>query len=262
MPSSLPGVVVFLALLAPGFLYVLLDEGQRPQPKVSVFRETVRVVVASVGAFSIALLVFAVVRWTWPWLTIDVRRFLKQPNAYVQNNHERFFVAALALVAIAMSVAYLVGRFCGPLLQKVISADLVDESSWMHAFELEKGLEERGYVAVATCYLTSGQTVRGVVESYAVDPIETQDRGLVLLAPLVVGDLASPTLLPAGRAVLTGHDIDWIHVEYALPDSVDMTVKTDLPSIEVSTDDAIPVDPSEQLGAEESSPGMPPRPAT
>ena len=85
IPSTILGLVLFIVLLVPGFAYVLRSERRIPVAQQSAFRETIRIVFASVACLTVIGLALALLRWRYPSLTPDVGGLVRDPAAARDN---------------------------------------------------------------------------------------------------------------------------------------------------------------------------------
>lgn len=100
-PTSLPELLLFVALLAPGLAFVLRHERVFPARSHSPFRETLRVFFVSVACLSAAALVGALLRWRFPRGTPDVGALVRDPAAYSALHYQQiaWWSAGLLLFA-------------------------------------------------------------------------------------------------------------------------------------------------------------------
>ncbi len=87
LPSSISGLLLFVALLAPGLAYVLRHERVVPIAERSAFRETLRVVFVSIACLVVSGVLLAALRWAAPKSTPNVRGLVQDPGAYFQQHH-------------------------------------------------------------------------------------------------------------------------------------------------------------------------------
>jgi Family of unknown function (DUF6338) len=196
VPTNVAGLLLFVALLAPGFMYVLRREAERPQQPVSAFRETVALAFVSVTCDLVVLLLILVpARILIPQSTPDVGALVREPGAYVRE----YYALLAAWGAGLLAVACLLGA-------TLASSDLSDRagqfvrripglrwlapsptrrvqpvSAWWRLFHAHDHLNARIYVG---CELDDGSYVAGWLYSYTPDLPETGDRDLVLTAPV------------------------------------------------------------------------------
>ena len=88
MPTTLVGLLLFVALLAPGFTYLLIAErGPLPVRGVSVLRETASVALASVLFNAAAVITVAALRAVAPGLTPDTGRLVREGLPYLRTHY-------------------------------------------------------------------------------------------------------------------------------------------------------------------------------
>jgi hypothetical protein len=209
LPSTWLSLVLFILLIAPGLLFDLLAEGRRVGVKESAFRETGRVVLASLGFSTVGVVAVALVRTVHaPWMP-DPRLLLLNSHMYLAAHYTSVFWAlllegAVALAASAGVHAYLTKNASGPPLRAT--------SLWSAA--LSEALPA-GTVAHARVRLESGAVYLGQVVHYTAD-LELADRELVLGPPLFskTGDRPLEPVPDVGRVILVGSRIESIGVEY------------------------------------------------
>jgi hypothetical protein len=104
VPDSFLGLVLFLALLAPGFVFLQRRESRHPARTYSALRETGVVVVTSVV---INLVVFIGCLLVSRWLPApNADRLFDEGTAYIALRHNRFFVWGAVALAISCLLAY------------------------------------------------------------------------------------------------------------------------------------------------------------
>lgn len=109
MPTTIGSLVVFVAFLTPGFVYLTRLETRFPSRKLSVLRETATVVSASLLFNVISGGAFAAVRTLWPGITPDVGMFIRAPLPYFQEHYASVLLWAGAVFAISVGLAALWG---------------------------------------------------------------------------------------------------------------------------------------------------------
>lgn len=108
-PATLSSVLLFLAILGPGYLYFRRVEKSEARYKSSAFRETASIVVSSVLFLALALSVFSAVRISLPAVTPDVGAIVREPNAYVTQNYQLVMAWAVATFLLSLLLAYALG---------------------------------------------------------------------------------------------------------------------------------------------------------
>ncbi len=199
LPSSLVGLFVFVVLLTPGFVVVLRRERRLPAPQSSVFRETVRLVAASVACLLAAGLLLGLLRVLLPDATVDIGALLRDPTGYLVAHHVRVAwwalggLAAAVLFALAgtdprwAAVLHRVGaRPAARALLGTADSDIRPMSAWSRVFTMyDDDPAGPGQVHV-TALLTDGTMVGGRLSSHAATVEDGPDRDLVLAAPVRV----------------------------------------------------------------------------
>ena len=149
-----------------------------PERTSSAFRETTRVVLASLAFDGIVLAVFALIRTAAPCLTPDTGRLVREGWAYVRDDYGRLTLWSCALLVAAagaaLAAARLLPRGPGPLSV---------ESSWWLLFGRYPALTGAKCTYVG-CELVDGSYLAGVLKHFAHQAEETGDRELALVAPL------------------------------------------------------------------------------
>jgi hypothetical protein len=87
MPTNLVGLLLFVAMLAPGLVYVLRQEGERPPQPLSPFRETVLLALVSVTCNVVVLSLLVPVRVLVPDYTPDVGAMVRDLEAYAVDHY-------------------------------------------------------------------------------------------------------------------------------------------------------------------------------
>jgi Family of unknown function (DUF6338) len=183
MPTTLSGLLLFVALLTPGFCFALRRERVVAAPTVSVFRETVALVFASVAALAIAVGLFTFVRLLLPDHTPNVGQFVRAPSDYAKQEYAYVALWSVGTWLTACLLASIAARPPASL-SRVMRRDpqaIERFSAWWRLFEANPSLEK-----TVLCQLDDGTTVEGWLWSYDPDPEETGDRELVLTGPLVL----------------------------------------------------------------------------
>ena len=236
IPSGLTGVLAFVVLLWPGFVYNSIRGRRRPTRQLTSLQETIVVVTASLTAVAVTGMVFGVIRVIWPGGTPDVRSLLFQPHTYLQAHYvaTAWWAGAFIVVAVfgaaGVAFAQASARLGGTSLFRLL-APLPDPSSmsaWWIAFSGRDLSKEEIHVG---CAIDDGSFISGRLHSYSQLGADSTDRDLVLRAPLSVRAAGSSAPQPIERAALmtvSARNIVSITVTYvrkpALPVPVPATV--------------------------------------
>ena len=229
MPTSLVGLLLFVGLLAPGFCYLLRREREVPNRPVSVFRETVTLVLTSLACDAAVAVGFGLVRVLLPRQTPDVGALVRGPSSYGRQHYATLAWWALGLLAVACLLATVMASAdfsakVGAGLHRVPGLGWLAppargvrfRSAWWRVF---KDHPHRGHRIYVGCSLEDGSYVAGWLFSHAVDYEETADRDLVLGAPLRfrpagAEDREAPELENVAAVVVSARRIVELFVTY------------------------------------------------
>jgi hypothetical protein len=173
IPTTLTGVLVFLASVGPGYVYVQVIERWRPLAQRSTFRETIEVIVAGSLATTVGVTVALIVGKQTGLL--DVVALSRHPGNYLATHPARTGAALLVVLAVSYGAAWAVPRFAPGK-----GARVYPDSGWYGAFERRL---PKGFGIVATVELKDGRSVAGAVSSFTAEQTPIDDRELVLAAP-------------------------------------------------------------------------------
>lgn len=212
MPSSLAGLLIFIALLMPGFVHHTWRRRTVPLRPDSPLLETTNLVTISLVADLAALTLFGVARWIWPSAFLDPAGFLAEPKQFFIENLGAASRTAVGLLFIATLIAWLIAARVPPLrwLATRFDPSIVDVPAWYEVFE---ALDDK-YVHVG-CSMKGGGYISGILAWYSTDTAETDDRSLVLAPPFrrIEAD-GSVDVSMVGRIVLSARDIEVMEVTY------------------------------------------------
>ncbi|MCY4632233.1 MAG: DUF6338 family protein [bacterium] len=229
MPTTVGGLLLFVTLLTPGFVYLAITETRLPRRQYSALRETGRIVSVSLLTNSVVLGVFGLFRSLRPRLTPDVGEFIREPSAYFRGNYLEIVAwgagLLLASVSVAAAVAILttwserllagVERQPGPWIYSKISqrrrTRIAQESGWGAAFLRHP--DRRVYL---TLRLTDGTLLYGPLREFNSQIEETDDRSLQLAAPVEMRTLSGDELtdVDADAVIVAASQIKTIFVHY------------------------------------------------
>lgn len=195
MPSTLTGLLVFLALLLPGFAFVTLLRRGRPGYRLSVLQETASIAVASVLAELAVLGMFVLVHtWARTW-TPDVGQLITAPRGYLAAHYPMVFLWAAGLLLVACVLAGVAG---GVLARRPVHESAV--SAWWTLFEDWP----QGRTPQVQCELDDGSYVAGELGDWNTWSEDSPDRDIILKAPI--------TYRPAGSSGYHQHPVSAVCV--------------------------------------------------
>jgi hypothetical protein len=231
VPSNLAGLLLFVVLLAPGFVHALRREAERPQRPILGFRETVRLVLVSIACDLAVLVLLVPARFAIPSQTPDVGALVRSPVPYART-HQALLAAwslglLLAACLLAIALAHpAVTSFLGQATRRVAvlrwmvpsPTDVIQPiSAWWKLFADH---DHPGAQIYLDCELNDGSYVGGWLYSYNPDEPETGDRDLVLGAPLRIraaGTDETGPLEGVGAVVVSARQLVRLHVTYVEP---------------------------------------------
>lgn len=177
MPNTIVGLLIFVAFLTPGLLFLFTLERRLPSRQLSAFRETVSIAAVGVGCDAIVLLTFTVFRMVFPALTPDVGAVLRDPFPYWQSHYAMVLWWASGLLLAACVI--------GVVLGFIWNANMFSETSgWWDVFKTAYGEIQGVESLLVYCELTDGTLVAGALRSWNTDARDIPDRDLVLQSPL------------------------------------------------------------------------------
>jgi hypothetical protein len=178
MPDTFFSLIIFVICLGPGFAYSATRNLILPERTSSSFRETTRVVLASLVFDGAVLAVFALIRITAPGATPDIGRLVRQGSGYVRSDYSLLFLWFCILIVAAAGAAAIAARLLprGPGPVSV-------ESSWWLLFRRYPRQIGAKSIHVG-CELVDGSYLSGTLKHFAHQDEESGDREFALGAPL------------------------------------------------------------------------------
>lgn len=209
VPSTWLAVVLFVLVVAPGLAFELLSEKRRAGVSESAFRETSRVVLASLVFGTIAVAILALLRaWHPAWMP-DPGQVFKATPGY-DSTHSRLIVrtllieAGIAFVLVWLTHCILVAISRGASIRPI--------SAWTRTMrhEVPEGSEPAAWVR-----MNDGHEWMGLVFAFSAD-LETSGRELVLGQPLYSNGGAGFARVDSSwqRVVLDGGSVQSLTVQY------------------------------------------------
>ncbi len=162
---------------------------------------------AGIIATTLALYIFALVRWSSPRHTPDVGLLLREPGSYIRDQLPYVATWAVAIVVLATVGALLVGRYAPRG-----TTDVSFESAWWKAFE-----PADEYLTHVGCELTDGTHIAGTLWTFSTSVDETADRDIGLVAPITYrpgDDAATSVLDDVSVVVVSATQIKYLTITY------------------------------------------------
>ncbi|WP_182526779.1 DUF6338 family protein [Nocardioides dongkuii] len=224
MPTTLTGLLIFVVLLAPGFVYVVVTErGPFTRASHSVLRETASIALVSLLCDLVALAVYGLAAAVSKGRLTSLRALIEDTSGLWTEDRVRMLLTGLSLLLLAclaaLTVAALVNNTNGfaaikahrPISWVLPAKGSRTESAWWVVLRHEhRDLHRR-----VTCYLADGTRVRGWLRNFNPAANESQDRELTLTAPirLTAGD-GTHRKIKSGNITISAHQIQFLHVDY------------------------------------------------
>lgn len=227
MPSSITGLVIFVLLLAPGFVSLLISErGRVSGRELSVLRETATISLSSAAFDVIAWLLLAIAIWALPIHGPKLNDLAASDNLYLRSHWVGttgwllLLVGTASLCAAAWAVVLnrtdrlrivLARR---PLVWMMPSNGGTEYVSawWKLLIDPSMHPDLDRYV---TCALNDGTSIAGWLYSASHEAEETADRELILEAPLVLIDAKGvQEKLATGALTVSARSLKYLYVRY------------------------------------------------
>lgn len=239
MPTSFGGLLLFVVLLAPGFAFVVRRETRFVPRNASVFRETAVVVLASVVANGAALAIFGIIRVLHGPITPDAGALVESPHDYFETDYASVALWGLLLLALATGLATFFAvppgwfvtlwkklpTWLQPAWLEELGNPIVYKSAWDQLMHLRLDEDYTGNIDVwVSCELLDGTWLSGKLFSLNPDINETEDRELILKAPIQRRGLTDEvTDLDVGAVSVSARStkyVGWSYVQTDLLEAV------------------------------------------
>ncbi len=182
MPTTLGSLLVFVAFLTPGFVYLERRETRFPSKKHTALRETATVVSTSLLFNGIVVGVFTFIRYLCPALTPDVAAILRDPQPYFQDQYESILLWSVALFVASVSLAALWAVPPGWSHKARQVNPIILKSAWGHAFQDH----DQDHCVYLGLRLKDGTYLYGPLAAFNPQLEENDERGLVLSRPVMI----------------------------------------------------------------------------
>lgn len=213
MPTTLVGLIIFLAFLTPGFLHYIQRRALAPEGPLSPLVETATLTTISLVTNLAALGAFGLIRTLLPDHTPDMGKLLAVKSTYFRSYPAYVLSWFTGVLGLSSLLAVILAR--NESVRRAITAQLtpviLDISSWYYLFEKAPP----GYFVYVGCQLRDSSYLGGRVDWYSTETKETGDRELVLAPPLLQqqGETTSD-LLGVERVIVAAREIVALQVSF------------------------------------------------
>ncbi|UTM47247.1 DUF6338 family protein [Glutamicibacter mysorens] len=183
MPTDPFSAIIYVLLLVPGIVYTRQIERRRTTGKLSVFRETASVVIASSASIFMVwavVVLLSLIPSVFPWVSVMV----SDPDSVRTEKPIVYSGLLMGLLFLSVLFGYLGGQ---PWMAKFFSwlnereGDIkLHRSAWSVAFEAPKGT----YVILSVQF-KNGDWLQGPLHHSNPSPDETDDRSLMVEGPIL-----------------------------------------------------------------------------
>ncbi|MFL6161057.1 MAG: DUF6338 family protein [Jatrophihabitantaceae bacterium] len=222
MPTTAVGLILFVALLAPGLSFSAYRAVNVPVQKPSPLRELGGIALRSTIWDVVVLGVFGLLRVAFPSHTPDVGRLARDPSTYLQVDLAYLFWWGAAVLAAACAAAVGAARLAGSAPARRLAerapfswftprGGVSVEPAWWILFNQYPDTQ-----VYAGAMLDDGSYLGGWILSFSPDSDETADRELTLSGPI---SYRSPTAddavdLGVGAVAVSARRIQYLTVSY------------------------------------------------
>lgn len=206
MPNTLTGLVLFVALLVPGFLHIGIRKRLRPTRNPTAFQEVSETAVMGILSTTGALALFAIIQSIAP--TVDIRLLIESPRTYVASHAALVFawgIGILVLATVAASTAAFLINNWDPHSSTV--------SSWWVLFD--KWWDPTTTDRHVGCVLDDGGWIEGTLGSFNMSADDSPERDLILVEPKYRAPDAEDVTSRQGAACVSAQNIVALFVTYA-----------------------------------------------
>lgn len=209
MPTTLTGLLLFVVLLLPGFVYLVGNEWHGTERRVSPFRELVSLAAVSITTELGVLIVLAGV-----WApTLDASEALPDTGRWWREHAWAIVVWGGIILLLAMLVAWSLTTQTVRRWARIEQSRGAMVSAWWKVF---KGWTPEPGEARVQIRLEDHSVITGVLLSFNPLVDDTEDRDLILRAPISIHLKGKdrPQQLPLEVMTISARRIMWIGVTY------------------------------------------------
>lgn len=210
MPSTPLAVLLYVFLLAPGFLFLVRADTHRARTTRSAFRESALVVIVSAICAALFLVIFLALSMAIPGLAGPLAEFARDPDKAFSQDPQLVTVWILISFAFTSVCGYLAGgKHSYAVLEKLIpkNGPLVQGSAWKQV------LTDTENDVMVGLQLKSGIWIQGTYAHHTHTVEDSGDRALVLQGPISCRNKDERELQPLldfDRVVIQSSEIDYL----------------------------------------------------
>jgi len=215
MPDTLAGLLIFAALAMPGLVYTARRRLYSSGPTPSAFIELATIVTISLVALGAALIVLLVADSFFPEATPDLDALAREPRAELAESFRRWLAWCAGLLGLATLGAWGAARRKYPDDEGAV---VKSKSLWQLAFRDWDESAGSGYVYLRIRLKGGLQAVEGFLREYDARFDATEDRDLLLSAPIsIVEPDGTRRELEADYLWMAARAADWVSISHGRP---------------------------------------------
>jgi hypothetical protein len=219
VPTTLVGLLIFVAFITPGLLHYVQRRVLAPQRSLSPLVETATLASVSLAANFVTLLAFFLVRLALPSHTPDVGALLRDGDDYLIPRLPYIIGWSFGLLTLSCTLAVVAARWdwLRTSFVRLFAPVIVNESAWYHVFE-EQPQDPAADQIYVGCDLQDGSYVAGILEWYSTETEDKPDRDLILGPPLLRRNRGQiDRLAGMQRLIVSAREITMMYVTWIEP---------------------------------------------
>jgi hypothetical protein len=218
LPTSLVGLLIFLAFLTPGFVFFSKRRRISDYSAASPLAELAAFVTTSLLTNALAIGLYAVLFSIFPRVVPSASDIISEGTKYIAPNLGAIVGFAILLLVFSSTIAFFAAGLRLPRgfrwLRNLFPPRVVSDSAWFRTFEeeaMEGGKKRKVFVGLD---LRDGTYISGQLDYFSTDPNEIADRDLVLSDPRIAlpGEDEFQSTFP--RLTISAREITRIHTAY------------------------------------------------
>ena len=205
MPDTLIGLLVALAGVAPGYIFVRQAERREPRRERSTLLEAAEMLL--IGGSSTAVSILLVLSLAQAISYLDLPALLEEPTHYFGVQPQRVLVAGCAVLAVSYSLSWVAAT----LIFRGRPPNIHPNYSVWRAVISEASRTSGD--AMAALEMKDGRVVSGFVHSYTLDP-DSDVREIALKEPIYARTAGSaPVRIETDYLIVPGEALNYLSVQ-------------------------------------------------